>query len=110
MAQFGRLAIQNTSVLPSASLADGRKEYAEPMAMELAGVPPIVGERLEPLELADIENVGSETVVCPSLTLIRILLHLPEELGEPLRMPRSVVKEAQLGLFAIEKRILLSEV
>ena len=78
--------------------------------MDFADVPLMTGARLLPLELAEIENVGSDTVVCPSVTLIRMLLHLPDELGVPLRMPLSVLKAAQLGLFAIEKRIVLLDV
>ena len=67
-----------------------------------AGVPLITGAWLVPVELAEIEKVGNETAVCPSLTLMRMLLHVPDEIGAPLRAPLVVENAAQLGLFAIE--------
>ena len=43
----GLLPIENVSACPSGSEAAGRNEYAWPAATELAGVPEIVGARLD---------------------------------------------------------------
>jgi hypothetical protein len=50
-----------------------------------------------------IANVGSETVVVPSLTLIRMLENVPVcvLLGVPDSLPVVVLNAAQAGLFAI---------
>ncbi|MET0986338.1 MAG: hypothetical protein ABW034_13120, partial [Steroidobacteraceae bacterium] len=68
-AQAGLFAILNDSGSPLGSLTVGRNAYEVADVTTVAGVPLIVGA---PFAGADtvIENVGSDVVAMPSLTLI----------------------------------------
>ncbi len=72
-AQAGLFEILNVKESPFASLAVGVNEYAEPTATEVEGVPEIFGAVLDvEAALTAIENEGSEVVVLPSLTRMRM--------------------------------------
>jgi hypothetical protein len=101
LAHDGLFAIEYVSVSPSASAAVGRKLYALFTPTDVAGVPEIVGARL-PCVTA-IENAGIAVDTLPSLTLIVIEANVPVAVGVPDKRPVDVLKDAQLGLFAIVK-------
>jgi hypothetical protein len=73
VAQDGLLAIEKLSVLPAAPLATGVNAYACPATTDVAAVPLIVGGVGDAAAAAIvIANEGSETVVVPSVTLIKM--------------------------------------
>jgi hypothetical protein len=76
VAQLGRFVIENVSVLPSGSLAVGWNAYAVPAVTVVAGAPDITGGELGG-GFTTIENVGSDAVALPSLTLITMLPYVP---------------------------------
>src|SRR5690606_30352595 len=49
-----------------------------------------------------IENAGSETLVSPSLTVMTMLLNVPELVGVPLSRPVDELNVAQDGRFSME--------
>jgi hypothetical protein len=102
VAHDGRFVIENVSVLPSGSLADGWNEYAVPAVTEVGGVPEIVGGRFATFVTA-IENAGSCAVACPSLTPMTMLLNVPmlALVGVPARRPVLALNVAQLGRFVM---------
>ncbi len=68
-----------------------------PSATDVAGVPEITGARLA-TALTTMLNVGSETDVVPSLTLILMLENVPVAVGVPASLPVLVLNEAHAGL------------
>jgi hypothetical protein len=91
------------SVWPSASAADGWKEYAAPTVALVDGVPEIVGARLGTVMV----NAGSEAVAMPSFTLITMFAYeLPACAAPtvPLSRPVVVLKVAHEGRFETVKR------
>ena len=70
LAHAGPFWIENVSVSPSASLADGRKSYGSPASTPVAGVPEICGGLFDPAGSTVIVNAGRLAVSVPSVTLI----------------------------------------
>src|SRR5262245_21109695 len=100
------------SVLPSGSLAVGRKLYAVRTVAVRAGEPLIVGARFVCVgagvgvvlaAFTAIVNAGSETVFAPSVVEITMFANVPAAVGVPLSSPVTLLNVAQAGLPAIEK-------
>ncbi|MEQ1579368.1 MAG: hypothetical protein ABL964_02160 [Steroidobacteraceae bacterium] len=87
---------------PSASLAEGENAYADPTAIDVAGLPRIVGARFATPVTVNVK-AGSEVVTLPSLTLITIPECTAAVVGTPESRPVVVLKLAHVGLLAIEK-------
>ena len=85
---------------PFGSIADGVKLYAVPGATEVAGEPEIVGPPLS-REVERIANHIDELVFLPSLTRIRMPVHMPTVDGVPVSAPvleLNVAHAGRLGL------------
>ena len=87
----------NVNVVPGfESLAAGVNEYDAPTATLVAGVPEITGA----VFVTAIENAASETVACPSLTLITMPFVVPmwAAVGVPCKEPVVVLNVAHAGV------------
>lgn len=88
LAHAGRFWIEKPRLLPSGSDAVGRKLYVLPTVTDVTGVPEITGARLLVGDAdAEILNAGKDARAAPSVTVIRMLDHVPADLGEPYRAP-----------------------
>jgi hypothetical protein len=77
VAHAGWLRIENVSVLPSGSLATGRKTYKLPATTELAGVPEMTGGRFPPdcaLETAGVPDTVTTTIAKKSFRQLVVIL------------------------------------
>jgi hypothetical protein len=98
LAHAGRLAMLKRSGSPFASLAVGRKLYADPAATEVRGVPEMTGATLS-RRVARIANCSAELELVPSLTVMRMSFHSPTAVGVPLSRPVDVENDAHDGRF-----------
>ncbi len=101
VAHAGLFAMVKVKASPSASVVTGENAYVEPTAMDVAGLPLMVGALLAAAVTVRVK-AGREAVTVPSLTLMTIPEWTAAVVGVPESRPVVVLKLAQLGLLAME--------
>jgi hypothetical protein len=99
VAQAGRFAMLNPSVLPSGSLAFGWNAYGWPAVTVVIGEPLMTGGRFAGTPCTVIANAGSEALDRPSLTLITMFWYEPTcaLVGVPLKRPVALLNVVHAG-------------